>query len=142
MRPRNRQVKLGARSHAVSPDEDNRDHKRHSLRPRPNSDLTFACDGITTELFQRKWWGKRRLGIANIKDISLGGIGFISSVKLQPNSQLKLVLQQQDMSIEIMRCLMVNNKLWFYGAKWLTPDDPVVVKFISNTHQQLSHDNR
>ncbi|WP_394202876.1 hypothetical protein [Shewanella waksmanii] len=133
---------MGTRSDEIKADDDNRDHQRHSLRVRPNSDLALACDGVTTELYQRKWWGKRRLGIANIKDISLGGIGFISSVQLQPNSKLKLAIEQKDMEIEIMRCLMINNKLWFYGAKWLIPDDPWVVKFISSMRQRQAHNGQ
>ncbi|MEC4725943.1 hypothetical protein HWQ46_10335 [Shewanella sp. D64] len=113
--------------------ENNRQHIRISLRNRTDSNLALACDGKTVTLCRRGWWKNQKLGIANIKDIGMGGIGLITSVPLKLNQTIEIQLQNLRLSIMITRSSPINNKLHFYGARWLEADDKVLA-MINNTH--------
>ncbi|KPZ69401.1 MULTISPECIES: hypothetical protein [unclassified Shewanella] len=102
---------------------DNRDHIRHSLR-ESNEELAQACDGISVKLHQKIWFITQELGIANIKDISLGGVGLITPLQLELNQSIWLEVEQSLFEFTIMRQYPINQRLNFIGGKWKSkPDD-------------------
>jgi len=113
--------------------KNNRQHTRISLRKKANNSLTSACDGITVTIYSKTWWNSKKLGIANIKDIGIGGIGLITSVHLKLEQRITIQLQDQLISIEISRIWPINNKLNFYGARWLNVDESEVIAMINKT---------
>ncbi len=102
----------------AKPSIDSRQHSRHSLREDNDSNIVLACDGVTISLFKPTWRGAKAIGIANIKDVGLGGVGMISRCKLTPNQQLSITVDDELIPIIVMRVQIINEKLNFIGAKW------------------------
>jgi len=101
---------------------DSRQHTRHSLREDHDKKIELACDGVTVSLFKQTWRSTRPIGIANIKDIGLGGVGMISRSKLSPNQQVSIAVDDELIPIIIMRVHSINEKLNFIGARWAIED--------------------
>ncbi len=117
--------------------QDNRQHARISLRKKMGENLALACDGITVTLYRKTWWSRKKLGIANIKDIGIGGIGLITSVPLKLEQVIEIQLQDQLLSAEISRTGSINNKLHFFGARWLAADDNEIISMINKIQPAL-----
>lgn len=105
-----------------TPNIDSRQHTRHSLREDTGKSIVFACDGVTVSLYKSTWRSNKTIGIANIKDIGLGGIGFISRCKLKPKQQVSIAVDDELIPIIIMRVHSINEKLNFIGARWAIED--------------------
>ncbi|WP_298776342.1 hypothetical protein [uncultured Shewanella sp.] len=109
-----------------------RKHARLSLRnDDAASDLALACDGVTVKLSKKSWWKTSQLGIANIKDFGLGGIGIVTSTPLEVGQEINVELNGLEMAVEIARTRPINSKLNFVGARWLSTDNKAIVAMIS-----------
>ncbi|GIU51139.1 MULTISPECIES: hypothetical protein [Shewanella] len=97
--------------------EDNRDHVRLSLRDS-KEELSQACDGISVKLHKKGWFLMEEIGIANIKDMSLGGVGLITPLTLELKQEVWVEIQQSFFAFTIMRQYPINQKLNFIGGKW------------------------
>lgn len=104
-------------------EHEDREYVRFSLRQRELQDISFACDGITVSLIKCHYLFNKKIGIANIKNIGLGGIGFISSSTLQPKQIVDISLDGERFQIQVMRLEKINRKLNFVGAKWTEKDE-------------------
>ncbi|MCC4834411.1 hypothetical protein LMH66_17325 [Shewanella sp. 10N.7] len=96
---------------------DNRDHIRLSLRDS-SEELSQACDGISVKLHKKGWFLMEEIGIANIKDISLSGVGLITPATLKLNQVIWVEVKQSFFAFTIMRQYPVNQRLNFIGGKW------------------------
>ena len=109
-----------------------RQHARLSLRDDDAAaDLALACDGVTVKLSKKSWWKISQIGIANIKDFGMGGIGLITSTPLEIGQEINIELNGQEMAVEIARSRPINSKLNFVGARWLSTDDKAILAMIS-----------
>ncbi|MFT5787962.1 MAG: hypothetical protein ACI8SJ_000057 [Shewanella sp.] len=99
-----------------------RGHKRISLRQDEQQDIRFACDGVTLPLYEDYGWTKTKIGIANIKNIGLGGVGIISRCNLKPEQEVYLSLDGEYYSIKVMRIQNITYQLHFIGAMWTQGD--------------------
>ncbi|MCL1050866.1 hypothetical protein L2755_14705 [Shewanella abyssi] len=102
---------------------DSREHIRVSLRQDEQQDIQLACDGVTLSLYDDYCWVKIKIGIANIKNIGLGGVGIISISKLTLNQKLYLKFDGTYYAIKVMRIQNISNKLLFIGAMWIEEDE-------------------
>lgn len=107
-----------------------RQYLRINLRESSDECLTLACDGVTVELFADNWWRKQRLGVANIKNIGLGGIGLVSATQLEIGQSIVIEFQGHRLKLEVARNWPVNNRLHFSGAKWVTQDENEIINMI------------
>ncbi|MBB1268405.1 PilZ domain-containing protein [Shewanella sp. SR44-3] len=96
-----------------------RKSQRINLRKNNEIPLQLACDGVTIELYKMGWLKLQLLGSANVKDISLTGIGFLSSQVLAIDDEVVVQFQGIKLSCQICRHQKVQGKLAFYGANWL-----------------------
>ena len=109
-----------------------RKHARLSLRDDDAAtDLALACDGVTVKLSKKSWWKTSQLGIANIKDFGLGGIGIVTSTPLEVGQEINVELNGLEMAVEIARSRPINSKLNFVGARWLSKDYEAIVAMFS-----------
>ncbi|WP_299010291.1 hypothetical protein [uncultured Shewanella sp.] len=109
-----------------------RKHARLSLRSDDAAaDLALACDGVTVKLSKKTWWKTSQLGIANIKDFGLGGIGIVTSTPLEVGQEINVELNGLEMAVEIARTRPINSKLNFVGARWLSKDNKAIVAMIN-----------
>lgn len=113
-----------------TPSIDSRQHTRHSLREDTDKSIVLACDGVTVSLYQSTWHGNKAIGIANIKDIGLGGVGFISRCKLKHEQQVSIAVDDELIPIVVMRVQVINDKLNFIGARWAIEDQDKSLKII------------
>ncbi|MGS0682075.1 hypothetical protein ACVBIL_13015 [Shewanella sp. 125m-7] len=121
----------------VTPKIESRQHYRLSLRRNAHADLMFACDGITVPLFDKHGWIEKQIGIANIKDIGLGGIGLITRCNLKVDQKICLSINDKLVPITVMRIKRVNGKLSFIGAKWDIESEEDII-YILNKINKLS----
>ncbi|ABE56905.1 type IV pilus assembly PilZ [Shewanella denitrificans OS217] len=96
-----------------------RQSQRINLRKNNEIPLNLACDGVSISLLRMGWLTLQPLGSANVKDISLTGIGFLSSQALAINDEVIVQFQGIKLSCQICRHQKVQGKLAFYGANWL-----------------------
>ena len=115
----------------AKPSIDSREHVRHSLREDNNQSIVFACDGVTVSLFKPTWRSAKSIGIANIKDIGLGGIGIISRCNLSLNQQISIAVDDELIPIIVMRVQSINDKLNFIGARWAIEDQHKTLSIIN-----------
>ncbi|WP_299489549.1 pilus assembly protein PilZ [uncultured Shewanella sp.] len=109
-----------------------RKHARLSLRDDDAAaDLALACDGVTVKLSTKSWWKTSQLGIANIKDFGLGGIGIVTSTPLKVGQEINIELNGHEMAVEIARSRPINSKLNFVGARWLSTDNKAILSMIN-----------
>ncbi|MCL1126500.1 pilus assembly protein PilZ [Shewanella surugensis] len=109
-----------------------RKYARLSLRDDDAAvDLALACDGVTVKLRQKNWWKISQIGIANIKDFGLGGVGLITSTPLEIGQEVIIELNGHEMAVEIARSRPINSKLNFVGARWLSTDDKTILSMIN-----------
>ncbi|WP_076413063.1 hypothetical protein [Shewanella sp. UCD-KL12] len=113
------------------PNHEHRQYLRINLRETGDESLALACDGVTVELYADNWWRKQRLGIANIKNIGLGGAGLLSATRLTVGRSIIIEFQGQRLKLEVARSWPVNNKLHFSGAKWVTQDENEIINMIN-----------
>lgn len=120
---------------------EDREHVRFSLRQREQQDISFACDGITVTLIESHYLFNKKIGIANIKNVGLGGVGFISSSTLQPKQIIDIDLDGERFQIQIMRLEKINRKLNFVGARWTDKDEKrisyITTKIYNMSNYQL-----
>ncbi|WP_144212006.1 hypothetical protein [Shewanella donghaensis] len=112
----------------------NRVHSRLNLRDS-QQELAIACDGISVKLHQKNWLLMQELGIANIKDISLSGLGLITPLSLELNSILWIEIQQQFFEFKIMRMYSINQRLNFIGGKWELGHQPKLIKLLAEINR-------
>ncbi|MGI2258632.1 PilZ domain-containing protein [Shewanella sp. GXUN23E] len=105
-----------------------RAHPRISLRLSKDADLLLACDGVTVSLEHPQWWKPGRIGVANIKDISRGGVGLISSSRLTAGQQLQLKMDDISLPVIITHGRNVQGPLNFYGACYQDVSDELLLK--------------
>ncbi|MCL2915029.1 pilus assembly protein PilZ [Shewanella corallii] len=105
-----------------------RAHPRISLRLSKDSDLLLACDGVTVSLHHPQWWKPGRIGMANIKDISRGGVGLISSTSLHSGQELKLRMDDISLPVVITHGRRVQGPLKFYGASYRQVSDELLLQ--------------
>ncbi|GIU37842.1 hypothetical protein L2719_17265 [Shewanella schlegeliana] len=117
--------------------EEGRQHTRFSLRESNHQDIRFACDGVTVSLVKKYCLMSKNIGIANIKDIGLGGVGLISRCNLQPKQTIFICLGEEYFQIQVMRVAKINHKLNFIGARW-TERDERQIGYITNKIYNLS----
>lgn len=102
------------RDEAVS--NTNRQFYRWHLQSN-NIPLVFQSSGVPIKLYRRVFFYDSYIGRGIIKDISIGGVGFLSSGKLNKNiiielpNGLKIKCTKQHQS-------QVNPQLIFNGASW------------------------
>lgn len=116
-----------------------RHHERLSLRSSNDECLTLACDGVTVDLIKRSWWRKRKIGVANIKDIGMGGIGLLSAVPLIADQVLHIEYKGYLQQIRIARSWPINSRLHFAGAKWVNQDENEIIQIINIIHPQSTY---
>ncbi|MFT5788567.1 MAG: hypothetical protein ACI8SJ_000671 [Shewanella sp.] len=102
---------------------DSREHLRVSLRHDELQDIRLACDGVTLPLYKDYCWAKTKIGIANIKNVGLGGVGIISICELKPKQELYLRFDEVYYPIKVMRTQNISHKLHFIGAMWMEEDE-------------------
>ncbi len=110
---------------------ESRQYVRLNLRLDTDEDLTFACDGITVPLIDNSSWFEKLIGIANIKDIGLGGVGLITRCQLTIEQTLCLSINNQLIPITVMRIKGINGKLSFIGAKWAIEDEDQIISILN-----------
>ena len=117
---------------------DLRTHKRISLKQVSDEDLAMACDGITVTLYKNSRLGfKRRVGIASVKDLSLGGLGLLCNSEIELGSKLNIRLCDTDFKIRVVRSLFINKRLTFYGCKWESEPENKIVGLTSQVQQDF-----
>lgn len=79
--------------------------------------LSYQSTGIPVRTYGSLMGLKRPIGQGVIKDISLGGLGFLGQPDLPKKVQLKLPNGEM-IACEILHRFMVNKRLTFYGANW------------------------
>ena len=84
-------------------------HTRLSLRDNDDECLTLACDGVTVDLIKKSWWRKHKLGVANIKDIGLGGLGLLTTVPLSSDQELHIEHLDSLLKIRVARSWPINS---------------------------------
>ncbi|ABV85383.1 hypothetical protein [Shewanella pealeana] len=114
---------------------ESRQHIRLNLRLDADEDIMFACDGITVPLIDNHRWFEKLIGIANIKDIGLGGLGLITSCNLKVNQKICLSINNELVPITIMRIKKVNGKLNFIGAKWDIEDEQKIISVLNKIYK-------
>ena len=120
--------------------EEHRTHTRLSLKQTKTEDLGMSCDGITVNLFKPSLLGfKRKVGIANVKDLSLGGLGFLCNRQLELGNELMMKVAGFDLRIKVVRAVPVNLRLNFYGSKWLAEPEDKVVELIGQVQAQMKN---
>ncbi|GIU14669.1 MULTISPECIES: hypothetical protein [unclassified Shewanella] len=112
-----------------------RQHIRLSLRINADEDIMFACDGITVSLVDKSGWIENPIGIANIKDIGLGGLGIITSTNLKLNQKTCISINNELVPITVMRIKKVNGKLNFIGAKWDIEDEQKTISVLNKIYK-------
>ena len=110
---------------------EHRQYLRINLRESSDECLTLACDGVTVELVADSWWRKQRLGVANVKNIGLGGVGLLSATRLEIEQLVVMEFKGHRLKLEVARSWPVNNKLHFTGAKWVTQDENEIINMIN-----------
>jgi hypothetical protein len=100
-----------------------RDHRRLSLRTNRQIPLLLACDGVTIDLLKMGWMKLQPFATANVKDVSLGGIGFLTTEVLPLGSEVYVQYHGVSLRCEVRRQQKVQGRLSFYGACWLDKDE-------------------
>ncbi|QDE30307.1 PilZ domain-containing protein [Shewanella polaris] len=103
--------------------DNRRGHQRVSLRTNRQIPLNFACDGVTIDLLSMGWMMLQSICTVNVKDVSLSGIGFLTSEMLQLGSEIYVRFQGITLRCEVCRNQKVHGRLSFYGARWLDKHD-------------------
>ncbi|BDM62699.1 hypothetical protein NFHSH190041_01510 [Shewanella sp. NFH-SH190041] len=116
-----------------------RRYPRYSLRVNEAGDILQACDGITVDLVHRPWWRPGKLGIANIKDISRGGVGLISSAQLRLGQELIIRFDDIELPVTITHGRQIQGPLMFYGASYLNVDRHVLRTTMAKARQLRNH---
>lgn len=120
--------------------EEHRTHERTSLQQAKPENLSMACDGITINLFKRSLFGfKRKTGIASVKDISIGGLGFLCNSQLELGGELMVKIEGVDLNMQVVRSVPVNSRLNFYGCKWLAQPKDKIVELINRVQTQIKN---
>lgn len=114
-----------------NPHHDLRLHTRLSLRANEEECLTLACDGVTVDLIRKSWWRKHKLGVANIKDIGLGGLGLLTTVPLSSDQEIHIEYLGAQLKIRVARSWPINSRLRFVGAMWVTQDENEIMAMIN-----------
>ena len=118
--------------------EDHRVHTRLSLKQATTEDLSMACDGITVNLYKPSFLGiKRKVGIANVKDLSIGGLGFLCNSQLELGNELTIRMAGFDLKMKVVRAVPVNSRLNFYGSKWLVESEDKIVELMNLVQLQM-----
>ncbi|GIU48804.1 hypothetical protein TUM4438_31030 [Shewanella sairae] len=112
-----------------------RRHIRLSLRLDADEDIVFACDGLTVPLIDKNHWIKNYIGLANIKDIGLGGVGFITRCSLRINQKIYITIDNEHAPITIMRVERINGKLSFIGAKWDIESEEKIIPILNKINK-------
>ena len=120
-------------------DQHQRRYPRYSLRVNDAGELLQACDGITVDLIHRPWWRLGKIGIANIKDISRGGVGLISSTQLRLGQELIIRFDKLELPVTITHGRQIQGPLMFYGASYLDVDRDVLRATMARARQLLNH---
>ncbi|WP_299809739.1 hypothetical protein [uncultured Shewanella sp.] len=129
--PADKEVKI------QKPGKENRQYLRVSLRNNDQQDILSACDGVTVSLVKKQCWLSRKIGIANIKNVGLGGVGLISRCNLQAKQTIYLSLEGEHFPIRVMHIENISHKLNFIGAKWALQDEEQIL-YITNKIYNLS----
>ncbi len=120
--------------------EDHRTHIRMSLKQTKTADLSMACDGMTINLYKRSRFGfKRKAGLASVKDMSFGGLGFLCNSQLELGSELMAKVVNTDLKMKIVRVVPVNSRLNFYGSKWLSEPEDKIVELLNQVQTQIKN---
>ncbi|MPY25257.1 hypothetical protein FM037_00265 [Shewanella psychropiezotolerans] len=106
-------------------------HTRLSLRANEEECLTLACDGVTVDLIRKSWWRKHKLGVANIKDIGLGGLGLLTTVPLTSAQEIHIEYLGSQLKIRVARSWPINSRLHFVGATWVTQDENEIITMLN-----------
>jgi hypothetical protein len=110
--------------------DNRRTHQRLSLRHDKRVPLAFACDGLTVNLSTTRWFILTPLGTANIKDISIGGVGILCSEPLSIGMKFYIELDQYRILCEVTREHSIKGHLKFLGARWINGNDTEVQNLI------------
>jgi hypothetical protein len=98
----------------------------------PEVPLAEQSSGITGVLKKPGVLFDTHIGSAIIKDLSLGGIGFIAPRRYQvPKRVVVVVGRQYPLVCEIIHRRPVDRSLVFYGAKWHRMDRRLLMLAIS-----------
>ncbi|RYV00694.1 hypothetical protein SOPP22_17975 [Shewanella sp. OPT22] len=123
--------------------EEHRTHTRMSLKESKSEDLGMACDGITTNLFKRSRFGfKRKVGLASVKDMSIGGLGFLCNTPLELGDRLHIRVVNRDLKMKVVRAVPVNSRLNFYGTKWLEEPEDKIVELMNQVQIQMKNKHK
>ena len=93
--------------------------------------LVYQSSGVPIKLYRRILFFDIFLAQAIIKDISIGGVGFITQHKLTSS----LVIQLPDgtkIPCQQQHHFQVNDKLNFYGARWNEADYEKVLPLLKS----------
>ncbi len=120
--------------------EDHRIHTRLSLKQTKTEDLSMACDGVTVNLYKPGFLGlNRRAGIANVKDLSIGGLGFLCSSRLELGNALVIRIAGFDLSLKVVRAVPVNSRLSFYGSTWTAESEDRIIELMNRVQRQMKN---
>ncbi|MGS0727601.1 hypothetical protein ACVBKF_15520 [Shewanella sp. 0m-11] len=133
--PADKEVKI------QKPGKESRQYVRMSLRDNDQQDILFASDGVTVSLLKKGYLLSKKLGIANIKNIGLGGAGLISRSNLKAKQTIYISIDGEDFPIQVMHVENISHKLNFIGAKWAQQDKQQIV-YIINKIYNLSRSPR
>lgn len=110
--------------------DNRRTHQRFSLRRNKRAPLAFACDGLTVNLSTTRWFVITPIGTANIKDISIGGVGILCNEPLSVGRRFYIELEQTRVLCEVTREHTIKGRLKFLGARWIYRDKAEVQNLI------------
>ncbi|MCE9686212.1 MULTISPECIES: pilus assembly protein PilZ [Shewanella] len=122
----------------LEPQDNRREHQRFSLRLNPRVPLALACDGIRVKILKTNWFLVSQLGTASVKDLSISGVGLLSSVALVIGQHICLEFEQGKFWCEVTRTHRVQGRLNFFGARWLDADTTKVLALIHSVRPQLA----
>ncbi|PWF61688.1 pilus assembly protein PilZ [Shewanella sp. BC20] len=110
--------------------DNRRTHPRLSLRYDKRVPLAFACDGLTVNLSTTRWLVFTEVDTANIKDISIGGVGFLCSKSLPIGMKFYVELELHRILCEVTRVQLIKGHLTFIGARWINGNNSDVQSLI------------
>ena len=103
--------------------DNRRTHQRFSLRHNKRSPLALACDGLTVNLSTTRWFIFTSFGTANIKDVSISGVGILSNEALSIGMTFYIELDDIRVLCEVTREQPVKGLLKFLVARWISDNN-------------------
>lgn len=114
-----------------------REFPRTSLRVNKEQSIMMACDGLTVDVLKKGRFLSKHIGLANIKDISLGGAGLLANYFVDIGETVYIKSQDVKIKCEVCRYYPIKGALGFYGVKWLEVNGEVLNTFIERAKKHI-----